>query len=113
VIDKHPGRDSQAIVVFRLPPMVRADRVCVVGDFNGWSTSAHPMRQGPEGFVAEISMETDRVHRFRYLLDGERWANDWAADDYVPNDFGGDDSVIDLRARATRVSDDFSLPRQS
>jgi hypothetical protein len=37
-----------------------------------------------------------RRYRFRYLLDGERWANDGAADDYVANDFGVDDSVIDL-----------------
>lgn len=32
-------------------------------------------------------------HRYRYLLDGERWENDWNADDYLPNQFGGDDSI--------------------
>lgn len=26
----------------------------------------------------------------------ERWENDWAADAYLPNDLGGDDSVIDV-----------------
>ena len=33
---------------------------------------------------------------YRYLVDGERWENDWAADTYAPNDYGGDDSVVDL-----------------
>lgn len=31
-------------------------------------------------------------------LDGQRWQNDWAADSYVPNEHGGDDSQLDLRA---------------
>jgi hypothetical protein len=34
--------------------------------------------------------------RFRYLLDGERWENDWTADAYVPNSFGSDDSVVEV-----------------
>ena len=42
-----------------------------------------------------------RAYRFRYLLDGHRWENDWDADAYVPNGFGSDDSVVDLTALAT------------
>ena len=34
------------------------------------------------------------VYRYRYLLDGTRWENAWDADDYVPNPYGGDDSVV-------------------
>jgi len=37
------------------------------------------------------------------LLDGRRWDNDWAADGYVSNGFGGDDSVVDLTALAEAV----------
>ena len=33
-------------------------------------------------------------YRFRYKLDDVRWENDWAADAYVPNPYGGEDSVI-------------------
>ena len=36
------------------------------------------------------------TYRFRYLLDGQRWENDWAADDYVDNTYGGQDSVVDI-----------------
>ncbi len=38
----------------------------------------------------------DDAVRFRYLLDGERWENDWAADGYVPNPFGSEDSLLEV-----------------
>lgn len=27
-------------------------------------------------------------------LDGTRWENAWGHDDHVPNDYGGEDSVV-------------------
>jgi hypothetical protein len=33
-------------------------------------------------------------YRFRYYLDGQRWENDWEAEEYRPNDFGSDDSIV-------------------
>jgi 1,4-alpha-glucan branching enzyme len=77
-------------------PVVKAERVHVVGDFNAWSTVAHPMFRDADGLVTEVEIEAGRRYRFRYLLDGDRWANDWAADECSTNDFGGDGSVIDL-----------------
>ena len=44
--------------------------------------------------------------RFRYLLDGARWENDWAADDYIRNEFGGEDSVVDLTDISTPTAPD-------
>jgi len=54
-------------------------------------------------FSLTIELQPGRAYRFRYLLDGERWENDWDADAYVPNAFGTDDSVVDLTALATLV----------
>src|SRR4051812_15957415 len=92
------GVDGSATVpvTFRLPHVVLADEVSVVGEFNDWSSAAHPMERQGDEFVARIDLVPGRAYRFRYLLDGERWENDWSADAYVPNEFGGDDSVIDL-----------------
>lgn len=93
-----PADDTATtLVTFRLPPEVTAESVSVVGDFNDWSTTSHPMTRDADGsFVLAITLEPGRAYRFRYLLDGERWENDWSADAYVANDFGGEDSVIDL-----------------
>ena len=37
-----------------------------------------------------------REYTYRYLVNGEEWHNDWAADRYVPNEFGTDNSVVNL-----------------
>ncbi len=78
---------------FRLPASVGAQRVWLVGDLNGWSRTAHPMRREGECFVLTLDLERRRAYRYRYLLDGDRWENDWDAE-YVPNEYGTDDSVV-------------------
>ena len=45
---------------------------------------------------AIVDLEIGRRHRFRYLVDGKEWLDDWHADDFVENLYGADDSVIDL-----------------
>jgi hypothetical protein len=29
-------------------------------------------------------------------IEGERWENDWEADAYTPNEYGKDDSVVEV-----------------
>ena len=60
-------------------------------------------RDAEGGFSVTVGLDAGRAYRFRYLLDGQRWDNDWAADAYQANDFGGDDSVVDLTALAEAV----------
>jgi hypothetical protein len=79
---------------FRLPAAVGARTVHLVGDVNGWSRAATPMRRDGAWFTVDVDLEPGRSYRYRYLLDGERWENDWSADAYVPNGFGSDDSVV-------------------
>jgi 1,4-alpha-glucan branching enzyme len=97
---KGPGaRPGSAVVTFELPASVTAVTANVCGEFNGWSPTALPLSRGADGgWQATIELATGRIWRFRYLLDGEHWENDWAPDGYLPNDFGGHDSVVDLSA---------------
>jgi hypothetical protein len=90
------------MITFRVPCAADAERISVVGEF-GWSTVANPMERGEDGFVARLSLPIGRFAGFGYLLDGWRWQNDWAADAYVDNEFGGDDSVIDLTVKRSRA----------
>jgi hypothetical protein len=41
-----------------------------------------------------LELAPGKAYQFRYLLDGDRWENDWRADRYVPNPYGGDNSVV-------------------
>jgi 1,4-alpha-glucan branching enzyme len=70
----------------------------VVGEFNGWSTSATPMKRLKNGaFSATVELEKGRSYQFRYLLGQSHWENDPEADDYLPSPFGdSQNSVIRL-----------------
>lgn len=86
-------------VTFTLPADVNAQTACLCGDFNDWDKESHPMEKKEDGsFSLTMNLEAGRHYHFRYFLDGERWENDWEADAYVPNPFGGEDSVINLEA---------------
>lgn len=96
MVEARSEGDGSVVTTFRVPNLGGATSASVVGEFNGWSTTANPMEPDGDWFVTQIRLEPGRTYRFRYLLDGSRWENDWAADAYAPNEFGGDDSVLDL-----------------
>jgi 1,4-alpha-glucan branching enzyme len=108
--------DAGAVqVVFQHAVDGRATHVAIVGDFNGWSADATPMVV-EDGMARQVvALAAGTCYRFRYVLDGTRWENDWAADAYVPNEFGGDDSVIDLTdvPAATPPAKPARAPRKS
>jgi 1,4-alpha-glucan branching enzyme len=82
-------------VTFRLPAEVDAEQAALCGEFNDWDAEANPMKQLKNGsFSATISLPAGQSYRYRYLLDNERWENDWDAEAYSVNEFGGDDSIV-------------------
>lgn len=94
---KQYRKNGECKVTFRLPKEAAQDAqgVTIVGDFNNWDTTATPMtRLKKGGFHITLTLSVEREYRFRYLIDGTRWENDWCADKYIPNDFGSDDSVV-------------------
>ena len=87
-------------VTFRLPhaAIMGGKRVCLVGDFNEWSTQANPMRKLRNGdFFITLNLKAGRSYHYRYLIDENRWENDWKADRYEKNPYGdSDNSVVDV-----------------
>ena len=84
-------------VTFELPAEVAAQAAHLCGEFNEWNTASHPFKKRKGGgFTIEVTLKPGASYRFRYLLDGERWVNDEAADSYEPNPFGTDDSVVSV-----------------
>jgi hypothetical protein len=80
-------------VTFRVPAEAGATSAVILGEFTDWS--AVPMTpNGDGGHEVTVELPAGTSYRFRYLLDGARWANDWEADDYVPNHYGSDASVV-------------------
>ncbi len=82
-------------VWFYLPDQVEADTVHLVGDFNDWDEGATPMKEKKDGtFYTALTLESGKEYQFRYLLDNERWENDWSADAYAPSEMGTENSVV-------------------
>jgi hypothetical protein len=101
---KFRAAKGKARVTFTVDPQVGAQAAAVCGEWNDWSADADVMHRDAEGgFSLTVDLDAGRAYRFRYLLDGQRWDNDWAADAYVANDFGRDDSVVDLTALTKAV----------
>ena len=75
-----------------------AREVAVSGDFNNWNRDSDIMKRLKNGnFTYSINLEPGFAYHFRYLIDGEKWENDWEADRYEQNGITFDEnSVITL-----------------
>ena len=92
-------KGKSASVIFELPAEVASEGVAVVGDFNEWSRESHPMKLVKKGGVwkKKISgLKPGTAYQFRYLVDGEEWRNDEAADGYVPTPYFSDNCVVEV-----------------
>jgi hypothetical protein len=98
MITKSYAKNGQSCrVTFQFAPKRGARSAAVLGEFNDWRPEAHPMERRADGaFHLTLSLPAGRRYRFRYLFDGESWANDEGADSYVLNQFGSEDAVLDL-----------------
>jgi 1,4-alpha-glucan branching enzyme len=88
-------------VTFSMPPIENVAKLNLVGDFNNWSIAETPMQQDPDAtWSVALSLDSGRDYQFRYLANGTEWHNDWAADAYLSNEFGSDNSVVSLKEGA-------------
>jgi chromosome partitioning protein len=82
--------------VLFVQPITVGRRVCLAGDFNGWSADATPMRRNEQLGVFEACLPLDPgPHEYRLVIDGQ-----WSADPYNDasqlNPFGQINSVVDV-----------------
>jgi 1,4-alpha-glucan branching enzyme len=86
------GRD-EVKVTFAVPSTV--GMVSVVGDFNGWSPLATPLKARSNGTrSAAVVLPTGRTYRFRYLAEGGRFFDEDGCDDREPNGYGETHGLI-------------------
>lgn len=84
-----------ARITFVLPNSVWADKIFLVGDFNDWNRTSHPLHRNRDGeWWLTIDLKTGRSYEFRYLCDGSRWMNDPQADAYRTNPWGSENFIV-------------------
>jgi 1,4-alpha-glucan branching enzyme len=84
-------------VTFSVAARNGSARVALVGDFNGWRAGANWFKRRGDVDVASVTLSAGRRYEFRYVDEDGTWFNDNEAHGYAPNEFGGDNSVVDLR----------------
>jgi 1,4-alpha-glucan branching enzyme len=87
---------KSAKVTFTLPKeaVENAETVAVFGDFNNWQNGVVLTKQKDGSFKTAVELEKGRSYEYRFLINGEKWENDWAAQAYVPTPFGTYNSVV-------------------
>jgi len=70
-------------------------KVALVSEANGWQPVEMKKRTKDGAFVTRVRLPKEGQFQFRYLIDEQTWENDTAADGYVANEFGGQNSIVD------------------
>ena len=94
------AKDTGPVDRFLLVPITFQGKgiqsVSVVGNFNGWSPSATPMRRDEDGvWKAEVRLPLGRFE-YKLAIDGVRWIADPGNPLNMPDGFGGKNSILVL-----------------
>ena len=68
--------------------------VSLCADFNNWQAIEMKFNKKTKSFKTKVKLPKDKVFHFKYLLNNTEWENDDKADQYLPNEFGSDNSVV-------------------
>lgn len=89
-------RPARKRVTFTLAaPEARAVSVC--GTFNDWGRDCHPLRKDGCGRWTLQLLMPPGTYEYRFRVDGE-WTDDPACTHRVPNSFGTENCVLEVRA---------------
>lgn len=70
--------------------------VALVGDFNQWDSSKHPMKLGPGGQWQVAVRLKSGTYQYKFVVDGDRWEDDAANPNKVVNEHGTSNSLCEV-----------------
>ena len=102
MLRKQRAAGGKVKVTFSMPAMEGVTALFLTGSFNDWSDPGLPLVCGADGgWSAALTLDAGWAYQYRFRDQDGGWHNDWAADAYVPNEFGSENSVTDLTDAAT------------
>lgn len=94
MITRKPLKNDRVKVTFSLPEGLDVARAAVVGEFNDWNPSKHPMEPRAKGrWTATLTLDADRTYEFRYFVNEHLWINGDACT-CGPNPFGSENALL-------------------
>ncbi|QQL46214.1 isoamylase early set domain-containing protein [Sulfuriroseicoccus oceanibius] len=83
-------------VTFKLKLEDPTVAVSVLGDFNDWTPGVHTLSLRKSGHLGtSISLPANQRFAYKFLTADGQWLNDDAADDYIANEWGETNSIVD------------------
>jgi 1,4-alpha-glucan branching enzyme len=74
----------------------QAKRVSLAGSFNNWNTKMLSAKKDSKGnWAAKVNLKPGR-HEYKFFVDGS-WLNDPHCTSLVPNAFGSQNSIIEIK----------------
>jgi len=74
----------------------QAKKVSLVGTFNNWDTKALAAKKDSKGsWTVKVNLKPGR-YEYKFLVDGS-WQNDPRCANSVPNSFGGQNCIVDIK----------------
>lgn len=86
-----------AKVTFVLPAEAvnGAKTVAVAGEFNNWDATSQVLKKQKDGsYKTTVELPVGGEYQYRYILDGTKWENDWAADKYVASGVSNEENSV-------------------
>jgi 1,4-alpha-glucan branching enzyme len=78
--------------------------VSLAGEFNGWNTSADPMKKQADGsWTLTRKLEPGR-YMYKFVVDGTNWKEDPTAKESADDGYGGKNSVVVVGAGAATAA---------
>jgi 1,4-alpha-glucan branching enzyme len=75
-----------------------ATSVALVGSFNQWSASSHPLARAKSGAMWTIVVPLPPgEHAFMFVVDGKEWISPPLAEDYADDGFGAKNGIVVVR----------------
>ena len=88
-------KSNRTKIAFAVPHDLAPVGVSLVGEFNGWDRSTHPMRKRSNGTRSvTLELETGRRWEYLYVTEEGVFFCDPEAEALVANPYGGPNSVI-------------------
>jgi hypothetical protein len=81
-----------------------ASTVSIAGDFNDWDVNATPLTDtdGDGVWTGRVALRPG-LHKYMFVVDGEKWITDPQADSYVDDGFGMRNAVLSIAQPAARA----------
>ena len=68
--------------------------VSLFGEFNDWQPIEMKFNKKTNSFKTKVKLPKGENFHFKYLLDETEWENDSNADNYLPNEYGSENSIV-------------------